>query len=193
LENVPNIPGIEIPFNWAQVLERGTYFPWHRKKVPKNLPKYNIAGPRVYRWVLRRGEEISSVYIGQSEKFEKRLRDYRRPNPYDCDVQAAMRECEAGGGRVELQFLDLGTGSFRINGKLISHASLSNHDVRMMMESTAIVTARVEGVKLLNHVRDNALVKVMVDLFKQYPETFGPMTAQKKALFEARVAHMIEN
>jgi hypothetical protein len=142
---------------------------------------------------LRKGDEISSVYIGQSEQFETRLRDYRSPNQYDRDVQAAMRECEESGGRVELHFLDLGTDRFRINGKLVSHASLSNHDVRMMMESIAIVTAGVEGVKLINLVRDNALVKVMTDLCKQYPETFGPMTAQKKALLETQVANMIEN
>lgn len=192
MEGVTNIPKIEIPFHWTQVLDnKGAYFPWHRK-VPKKLRKH-IAGPRVYRWVLRKGDEISSVYIGQSEQFETRLGEYRNPNRYDSDVQAAMRECEESGGRVELHFLDLGTGRFRINGKLISHASFSNHDVRIMIESIAIVTARVEGVKLLNHVRDNTLVKMMADLFKQYPETFGPMTAQKKTLLETQVAHMIEN
>lgn len=191
METVTGIPSIKIPFHWKQVLEKEGYFPWHRV-VPKK-PAKHIRGPQVYRWVLRKGDEISSVYIGQSEQFEKRLGDYRRPNHYDSALQAAMRECEEGGGRVELDFLDLGSGSFRINGKLISHASLSNHDVRMMMESIAIMTAGVEGITLLNHVRDNTLVRIMVGLAKQYPEIFGPMTAQKKALLALQVTRIIDD
>jgi hypothetical protein len=184
-----NISDFRIPIRWSPVLLNGKPFQWHSCRITR-AAKVCVVGPRVYRWrFLDRSGSLSCAYIGQSEHFERRLGDYRvaPKNPGEIAVMRKMAESKAEHGNVELDFLDLGAEAFRINGRLISQASLSDHYVRLLMESLAIVTARAEGVKLLNRVRDNALLKLMTDIVKRYPAEFGPMTPEKKDLLEKQV------
>lgn len=170
-----DVISIEIPLYWMPVLVKGHHFPWH-----KNLPKTTqardmISGPKVYRWVLRtKTGRVESIYIGQSEKFQERISAYRTGNQKalgsDKAVLANLGHCEDSGGAVELQFLDVDMGSFRIYGKLVNNSSLGDHDIRLMMESIAIVAARASNLKVLNRLRENAHLKEIAHLVKLTPK-----------------------
>ena len=180
------ILAIDIPLEWTSVTVKGENFPRHQGKIRSRRAKDKIKGPQIYRWVLRkRSGEISAVYIGQTEDFEIRLRAYREGKS-GCDgsvVQSAMKECDEDGGSVELQFLDLVKGAFRMNGTPINRASLGEPDVRLMMESIAIVAARADGVRLLNQVRENAYMKILL----RAAAILGPVSDRARELFKREV------
>jgi hypothetical protein len=118
-----------------------------------------LEGAHVYQWVFRGADgHLEQCYIGQSGNFEGRLPDYRSEipakNSTEAFVQEEMRQCEKRGGTVDLEFLELET-PLCINGKLINKYSLGDREVRLMMENIAIVTAKANGVKLLNRLGDN--------------------------------------
>jgi hypothetical protein len=138
-----------------------------------------ISGAKIYRWVLRdQSGAIDSVYIGQSERFQQRLSAYRSGNrkalASEYPVRAQLKQCEGAGGSVELEFLDLDKGSFYINGKLVANPSLGDHDVRLMMESIAIVAARASSLQLLNRLQQNVGVKDLVRIVRQHPSLKTP-------------------
>jgi hypothetical protein len=165
-----NVPALEIPVCWAPVLVNGKAFGWHEQKL-NSRAKEQIAGPRVYRWVLRTHSGEVLVYIGQTENFEKRLRSYRRGagEQIHSRVRTAIEQCKNGGGTVELYFLDLQTGAFRMFGRLIDRSSLNHHEVRIMMEGVAVLKALAGEEKLLNRYRRNAVETMMAQLLKPYP------------------------
>lgn len=166
---------IDIPLYWKSVLVKGAHFDWH-KHPPRNVPERDlISGPRVYRWVMRTTSgEIELVYVGQSERFQKRVSEYRGGNHLrvesDRAFQLRSRKCEESGGSVELQFLDLNAEPFSINGKAITNASLGDHDVRLMMESIAIVDARARNLSVLNQLHDNVHFKDLKRIVRQNPK-----------------------
>jgi hypothetical protein len=160
---VNSVESFTIPLNWQPVLVGGAAFPWHRESPKPWKDRELIKGPRVYRWAFKtRDSEIEAVYIGQSEAFHNRIAGYRTPakaNPNDTDVMVNNRfaSCEEREGTVELQFLEI--TAFEINGQLIdaSVKSLGNHEVRMLLESIAILTAKSEHPNpvLLNRLSRN--------------------------------------
>jgi hypothetical protein len=118
--------------------------------------------------------EVEAVYIGQGEKFQKRLAKYRWPaktnaKSTDAIIKKMLVLCEEKGGTVELQFLEI-TG-FEINGQLIdsSTKSLGNHEVRILLESIAIVTAKSEMPTLLNRLSKNVHEKDLESLLRSLP------------------------
>jgi hypothetical protein len=156
------ISSLLISLNWIPVLVDGVKYPWHRKPQKYARNRELINGPRIYRWVLRsKVGDIESVYIGQSEKFEKRLTRYRRLRESGTEVYVnnAFSDCEEHGGTVELQFLEV--AEFEINGTLVdtSARSLGNHVVRQLLETTAILTAQSEPPNLLNRPSKNVQLK----------------------------------
>lgn len=154
------VHNIVIPLHWIPVPAEGGQFDWH-KNPPKSVRARDaISGPRVYRWALQTiTGETTSVYIGQSERFQKRVSAYRKGKQTslepDDTVQSKIKDWENSGGKVELQFLDLDAEPSCINGKPITIASLGDHDTRLMMESIAIFSARASGLKILNSLQDN--------------------------------------
>ena len=169
------VANINIPLNWKAVLVNGTYFEWH-KHPPRNIRERDlISGPRVYRWLMRRTSgEIELVYVGQTERFEKRVSEYRggkqsRVEPVSTFLSTA-RKCEDSGGSVELQFLDLDKESFSVNGKAITNASLGDHDVRLMMEGIALVDARARNLSVLNRLHQNVHIKDLRRIVNQNPK-----------------------
>jgi hypothetical protein len=170
-----SVDSFKIPLNWQSVLVNGQIYPWHRK--PQRVAKYRelIEGPRIYRWVFKnQNDEIQAVYIGESEKFQNRLSGYRTPtkiNQQDTDVivHNTFDDCEKQGGIVELQFLEI--AAFEINGQLIdsSTKSLGNHEMRIILESIAIVTAKLEKPKLLNRLSKNVHEKDLERLLRSLP------------------------
>lgn len=166
---------IVVPLHWLPVRVKESHFNWH-KNLPKTVRERDqISGPKVYRWVLRtQTGEIQAVYIGQSEKFQARVSDYRRGDKAGLDlddtVQARMKRCENCGGTVELQFLDLDAGPFKINGMQVTNSSLADHDIRLMMESIAIVTARAANLPVINRLQENVNVKSLKRLVKANPK-----------------------
>lgn len=191
MNNEGQVLDVEIQhLRWMPVLYRGEPFPWHRQEIPSARARDDISGPQVYRWRLRdTSREIFCSYIGETEKFETRLCAYRigsgdreDMNPERQRVRAAMKQCERDGGNVELDFLNLDECKVRINGKPIEkRLVVGYHDVRLMMESSAIVAARVEGVKLLNRGRGNAYVNNLLRIERQHPEIRG-LSQKLKAL-----------
>jgi len=160
-------PSIQIPLSWKAVPGKEV-FAWHRAPLPSD--KRLIGGPKVYSWLMcKEHGEVESIYIGESGDFSKRLKSYRlrvqKPNDKDKLVEA-MVKCESLGGRVELHFLDLGEGSFNLNGKLIDQLSLADHAVRLMMESIAIFMARATNLKLINDLRENAYLASILKITK---------------------------
>lgn len=159
-----DVLNIEIPLHWKPVPVDGGHFSWHRNP-PKNVrARDTISGPKVYRWVLRKVTgEIASVYIGQSEKFQRRVSAYRKgkqtPLEPDGAVQSAFKEWAENGGTVELQFLDLEIEPFCINGERVTIPALAYQDTRLMMESIAIFSSRASGLKVLNRLQENVHVK----------------------------------
>jgi hypothetical protein len=173
---------------WRPVLLKGEPFPWHRQAIPSARARETIAGPQVYRWTMRdRIGAISGSYIGETGEFVARLCAYRsgKSDREASTVRAAMRRCEGDGGMVELCFLDLEKWTLRVNGKLTTNRSLADHDVRLMLEKTAILTARVEGIRVLNDVRENVLLKNLRQIAQKYPEVRGLITEEIRVLLAA--------
>jgi hypothetical protein len=170
MEVTDKFPTVDIPVYWSDVLVRGNHFRWHDQRLSERA-RQQIAGPRVYRWVLRLGNGEVVSYIGQTEDFERRLRSYRVGSTSNrhSHVRAAIQECASGGGTVGLCFLDLETGGFWMYGRLINRRSLTDHEVRMMMEGVAILKALADGEKLLNRLRRNAVELMMVRHLRQHP------------------------
>lgn len=165
------VPNIEIPLSWKTVLAKEQHFPWHKKPRLNVRERDIISGPRVYRWVLTdKTHKTEAVYIGETEKFEVRLRSYCIANskaPTETKrIRHELKHCEDEGGSVELQFLDLESGQFILNGTLIDRRSLAEHTARILLESIAVFVAKAEGYRVLNHSRKNVLKKVIMRLFK---------------------------
>jgi hypothetical protein len=170
-----------VPLHWkAVVLGNGSRFDWHSQtaRSPDDRAQLEIAC--VYRWVFRGADgRPEKFYIGQSGKFEHRLPNYRSEKPAAGSTEERLRHemslCEERGGRIDLEFLDLST-PLRINGKPISNYSLGESYVRVMMENIAIVTARKDGVKLINRLGDHTNEVKILNLVKRivgqkgYPE-----------------------
>jgi hypothetical protein len=170
-----SIKSFKIPLSWHCVLVEEQIYPWHRKLQRHAKHRDLIEGPKIYRWVFKnQNGEIQAVYIGQSEKFQIRLSGYRTPtktNPQDTDVivRSEIDDWEKQGGTVELQFLDI--AAFEVNGQVIdsSTESLGNHEVRVLLESIAIVTARSEPYRLINRLSKNVHRKDIDRVLKSNP------------------------
>ena len=168
----PEIPNIAIPVHWKTVEVTHSCTPWHRKPSLNVRERDAIAGPRVYRWVLRdKIHKIEAVYIGETERFEVRLRSYCIGNakvPTKTKrIRQELKHCENEGGSVELQFLDLELGQFTLNGTLVNRFSMAEHTARLLMEGIAVFVAEAEGYQVLNHSRQNVAKKDIVKLLNQ--------------------------
>jgi hypothetical protein len=173
------------------VLIDGGSFPWHRDSPKPRKDREIINGPRVYRWAYKsKVGEIEAVYIGQSEAFHSRIAGYRTPtktNPNDTDVIVSneFAKCEKEEGSVELQFLEF--APFEINGQRIENSlgSLGNHEIRLLLECIALVTARSEKPKLLNRLSRNVWEKQLFQLVqKSSPRRQQEMLGLLKTKFE---------
>ena len=178
-----SLPTIEIPLHWKQVLLGNGRFDWHKKKVRAYSDRDQLAGAKVYKWVFRGVDGIpTEFYIGQCADFKERLGKYRTVVKADGStealVQSAARKCEEQGGSVDLEFLDLGT-PLLVNGKLVDQYALGDLDVRLMMESIAIVSMRASGFKLVNRLGDNAYYRQILALMESIVERKGKRDAMK--------------
>jgi hypothetical protein len=163
---------IEIPLPWKAVLVKQEHFAWHRKPHLNVRERDAIAGPQVYKWVLRdKTRNIEAVYIGETERFETRLGSYRIANakaPAKTKrIRQELKRCEDEGGSVELQFLDFESCQFMLNGILVNRFSMAEHTARILMESIAVFVAESEGYRVLNHSRKNVVKKNILKLLNQ--------------------------
>lgn len=163
---------IEIPLSWRAVLVKQEHFAWHRKPRLNVRERDAIAGPQVYRWVLRdKTHKIEAVYIGETERFEVRLRSYciadAKVQTKAKRIRQELKRCEDDGGSVELQFLDLESGQFMLNGTLVNRFSTAEHSARRLMESIAVFVAEAEGYQVLNHSRKNVAKRNLLRLLNQ--------------------------
>ncbi len=163
---------IEIPLLWKAVLVKQQHFTGHRKPRLNVRERDAIEGPQVYKWVLRdKTHKIEAVYIGETERFETRLGAYRIANakaPTKTKrIRQELKRCEDEGGSVELQFLDLETGQFTLNGTLVNRFLMTEHTARILMESIAVFVAEAEGYRVLNHSRKNVAKKNILKLLNK--------------------------
>jgi hypothetical protein len=163
---------IEIPLLWKAVLVKQQHFAGHQKPRLNVRERDAIAGPQVYKWVLRdKTHKIEAVYIGETERFETRLGSYRITNAKATAktkrIRQELKRCEDEGGSVELQFLDLESGQFMLNGILVNRFSMAEHTARILMESIAVFVAEAEGYRVLNHSRKNVAKKNILKLLSQ--------------------------
>jgi hypothetical protein len=73
---------------------------------------------------------------------------------------------------MQLEFLDI-SQPMCINGKQISLHSLGDPDVRFMLESIALVGARVMGLNLINKPGENAYERRILDLAREIKRKNG--------------------
>jgi len=149
---------IEIPLVWRPVLlTDGRPFPWHRTPAPYARDREQLENPHVYKWVLHNGN-LEKAYIGEASAFDRRLGKYRNPDSDTTEkrIRQAMDECEQCGGTVELWFLEITTGSFQLNGKLVNRHSIGDKSVRLILENLAILEEKQKKTTLLNVIEDNA-------------------------------------
>ncbi len=172
-ENV-EVLKIEVPLAWRRVLlVNGQPFPWHRRPTPYARDRELIEYPQVYKWILRAGD-TEITYIGEASEFNRRLAQYRNPNSDSTEqrVRQAMDECEQCGGTVELWFLEITTGSFQLNGKVIDRHSIGDKSVRLILENLAILEEKRKKATLLNVVEDNAydakIAAIVDDLVRKH-------------------------
>jgi hypothetical protein len=163
---------VEIPLLWKAVLVKQQHFAGHRNPRLNVQERDAVAGPQVYKWVLRdKADKIEAVYIGETERFETRLGSYRIANakaPTKTKrIRQELKRCEDEGGSVELQFLDLESGQFMLNGTLVDRFSMAEHTARILMESIAVFVAEAEGYRVLNHSRKNVAKKNTLKLLNQ--------------------------
>jgi hypothetical protein len=179
-----NTPSFVVQLHWKAIkLCDGRRFDWHKKRARAARDREQLEGPRVYRWVLRGTDGLpEQFYIGQAGNFEQRLPKYRSRklavDSTEALVQNEIFRCEEHNGTVDLEFLELRT-PFRINGKLINDFSLGEPDVRIMMEHIAIVTARAEGLKLINRLSDNAYYVKIFSLVERIVGQKGKQEAMR--------------
>lgn len=151
-------PKIEIPLVWRRVLlVNGQPFPWHQRPAPYARDRELLEHPQVYKWILRAGD-TERIYVGEASAFNRRLAQYRNPDKDTTEqrIKQAMDECEQFGGTVELWFLEITTGSFQLNGRIIDRHSMGDKSVRLVMENLAILEEKQKKTILLNVIEDNA-------------------------------------
>jgi hypothetical protein len=179
MSNLEQIPEIELRLVWKPVrLAGGVPFDWHLEPARYARDRDQLSGPKVYRWLLKNADGgLDSCYIGQSLEFEQRLAEYRSGRfgraGTERLVREEMRRCEERGGTVELEFLDLASGQFSLNGWLINTYELGNLDVRLMMESIATIGARTQNIKVINRLGQNAYEMKIISLVNEIARTQG--------------------
>jgi hypothetical protein len=172
-----SVNSFTIPLNWQPVLIDDNAFPWHRKSPRYLKNRARINGSQVYRWVFRgKNHEVEAVYIGQSEVFQKRISYYRG---LAKKKDSEFAKCEEQGGVIELEFLHF--DKFEVNGKRIddNRRSLGDHDVRLLLECIAIVTAKLEKPRVLNRLLENADKKQLRHLMKKMLHMLSPKRQQE--------------
>jgi hypothetical protein len=165
---------VEVPLVWHRVLlAAGQSFPWHRCPAPYARDREPLERPQVYKWVLRDANR-ERAYIGEAGAFDRRLGQYRSPDNDTTEqrVRQAMDECEQCGGTVELWFLEITTGSFLLNGRLIDRHSIGDKNVRLILENLAILEEKQNKTTLLNVIEENAydakIASIVGDLVRKY-------------------------
>jgi hypothetical protein len=172
-----------VDFKWRTIStssqQNWPFYPQKQvnKKAYKDL-RLTVAGPHVYRFCFYATEGKPRCYVGESERFERRLsqyigtltnlrgkqriRDLALPdleladkelqNDSEVRVGAAIQNAEIDREHVELQVVDF--DEFGFNKSLISQEGLSNPFVRRLIENLAILDADESGFNMLNNGRD---------------------------------------
>lgn len=168
------VPNTRVKISWRTVTasdQPDWLFRNHRQITPSLSAR--IRGPQIYRFLFN-VEQTPSCYIGESGRFEARLRAYRgklkdlrssepsiAPTPEQLGkivkelksysttrVGALIQNAERDGSKVELQLIDFPEFSF--NGTEISLSLLSYPFRRKAMENLAIVDAESSPLRVLN-------------------------------------------
>jgi hypothetical protein len=153
-------------------------------------------GPQIYRFLFH-NDPFPSFYIGESERFEGRVRAYHRTLRLMRDgvpaahatvkcleraikqlhsdsktrVAAAIQNAELDAIKIELQLIDFAEFSF--NKVDISATSLTNPFQRKAMENLAILDSELSGFRTLNRGRDTA-AKRFEELLKHRRKSYIP-------------------
>ncbi|WP_297487306.1 hypothetical protein [Thermococcus sp.] len=144
---------IEVEYEWKPVIndEGKRYsFPMRFKEFKRGFRSY-YNFPAIYRWVIRKNEEIIAVYIGEAENIGRRVYGYINPGPSQQTnkrLNSLFHECISTGLKVELELLKI--HKLRIHGYDISPVDLSGKHLRLLLENLMIEIHRQNGYVLLN-------------------------------------------
>jgi len=172
---------VRVPFEWRTVTasnQEDWPFRPDRNIPPKLIAR--IRGPKLYRFYFHPGTGAAACYIGESERFEQRIRQYiralalmrlsgslRDSTLEDLEngmkslnrhskvrVAARIVNAEIDNSKVELQLLYF--EEFAFNGVSISPDTLTDPFHRRAIENLAILEANSSNVTLMNRGRDLA-------------------------------------
>ena len=172
MEEVNDNSEFVIPLRWKTMSFSEERRPdLHRRRLRSVHDREKIEGAQVYRWLFRNADsQIEKVYIGESSSFSGRLSAYRsagkRENTTEQLLRELIRGCEAAGGSVDLELLAL-QSPFKINGVVVNTYALGNMEVRRMLENLAIMSAKANGLKVVNRVGGNIILKKFRGLVRQ--------------------------
>jgi len=176
--NLAPVRSILVPLTWTTITHSDDQAWCFRVGggISKDLLRI-ISGPRIYRFCFAPEDTgFPWIYVGQSERFERRCADYlralsrQRKQPqmeFTIDtlgeawkemegnscvrIAARIQNAERAGTGVELQLLSF--EEFYFNGVLISPDSLGSPFVRCLVENLAILDTDRPGVHLMNQGR----------------------------------------
>jgi hypothetical protein len=173
--------GIHVNFKWRTITGSNQEdWPFRQGKQISPSLLAQIIGAKVYRFYFHAGVGTVACYIGESERFERRVREYIRAlslmrlsgSLADSTVErlenaiknlhrhskvrvaAGIVNAEIDGTMVELQLIDF--EEFGFNRVVISPNTLSDPFHRKVIENLAILDASSSGIRLLNRGRDAA-------------------------------------
>jgi hypothetical protein len=172
---------VHVPFEW-RTITASNQEDWPFRPDAKILPNLSalMRGPKVYRFYFHPGTGTTACYIGESERFERRVRQYIRAlaimrlsgrlrDSTLEDLENAMKSlnrhskvrvaakivnAEIDNSKVELQLLDF--DEFAFNRVSISPDTLTDPFHRRAIENLAILEANSSSMTLMNRGRDLA-------------------------------------
>jgi hypothetical protein len=161
-------------YPWRTVADHCQVMADFSKKGTSRHSQVDLSGPQVYRFLFS-GKPLSS-YIGQSNDFSRRYREYRTlDRPTEQRVRGFIHSAKSRKSTVELQFLDF--EKLDLSGVLVVKQLLTSIHVRRMLESWAILKDERSRIHILNSWRGstvtglNGQIVPQPNLAERYRET----------------------
>ncbi len=127
-------------------------------RFPERTTKYlrrAYQGPGVYCWRVERPRVASVVYIGETERVERRLRGFLGPGQQmetNLRLNQMFKALAKGGAEITLEVLAF--PAFEVNGYEVSMERLGSPHVRRLVESIAILSEMKMGSMVLNRGKE---------------------------------------
>ena len=140
-----------IQYSWRTVADHRQLMNDFSANCTPCHSRVDLSGPQVYRFLF--SGKLRSSYLGQSNNFRRRYREYRRRNePTERYLRGYIHSVKSRKCNVELQFLDF--EQLDLSGVLVVRKLLGSSHVRKMLESWAVLRDERSGIHVLNSKDD---------------------------------------